>query len=173
MQIDHSTGNTGQRGTPRLVSIGPALPVIALLALTAPLITACGQSLTKITKHGHHFRASDAQLVQPGMAREDVRLSLGTPTTTSRTSTGETFYYISSTTSQMAFLEPKEIDRRVFAIYFNELGSVDRIANYGLKDGKVFDFINRRTPAAGGREEGLLAQMFKNLGRGGAIAGAQ
>ncbi|MEM9359690.1 MAG: outer membrane protein assembly factor BamE [Pseudomonadota bacterium] len=144
----------------------------AFLIGSAGLLAGCGgTSLAKVTKHGHQFRATDAQLVQPGMSQEDVRLSLGTPTTTSRTSTGEAFYYISSTTRQMAFLDPKEIDRRVFAVYFTELGTVDRIANYGLKDGRVFDFINRTTPAAGGSDEGFLSQMFKNLGRRGSVFG--
>ena len=146
--------------------------IVALLFGTGALLSGCGgASIAKITKHGHQFRATDAQLVQPGMSQEDVRLSLGTPTTTSRTATGQTFYYISSTTKQMAFLDPKEIDRRVFAVYFNDLGSVDRIANYGLKDGRVFDFISRKTPAAGGSDEGFLGQMFKNLGKRGSVFG--
>ena len=141
--------------------------VVVTVALVAGgLLTGCGSmSIAKVTKHGHQFRATDGQLVQPGMSKDDVRLSLGTPTTNSRSTQGETYYYISSTKSQVAFLEPKEIDRRVFAVYFNELDSVDRIANYGLKDGRVFDFISRKTPAAGGRDESLLAQMFKNLGK--------
>lgn len=144
---------------------------IGLCLVVALLAGGCGQSLSKVTKHGHQFRATDAQLIQPGMSQEDVRLSLGTPTTTSRHNNGQVFYYISSTTSQMAFLEPKEIDRRVFAVYFNELGSVDRIANYGLKDGRVFDFVSRTTPAANNSETGLLGQMFKNLGKRGAFGG--
>lgn len=141
--------------------------VVVLSALVASsLLTGCGSmSIAKVTKHGHQFRATDAQLVQPGMNKDDVRLSLGTPTTTTRSTKGDTYYYISSTKSQIAFLDPKEIDRRVFAVYFNELDSVDRIANYGLKDGRVFDFISRTTPSAGGQDEGLLSQMFKNLGK--------
>ncbi len=138
-----------------------------MVLLCSIVTAACGQSLYKVSKHGHQFRATDAQLIQTGMSQYDVRLSLGTPTTTSRFKNGQAYYYISSTMRQMAFLEPKEIDRRVFAVYFNELGSVDRIANYGLKDGRVFDFISRKTPAANNSEEGLLSQMFKNLGRGG------
>jgi len=139
--------------------------------LAAVLITGCGQSLSKVTKHGHQFRATDAQLIQPGMSQDDVRLSLGTPTTTSRFKGGQAFYYISSTTEQMAFLAPKEIDRRVFVVYFSELGSVDRIANYGLKDGRVFDFITRSTPAANNAETGFLGQVFKNLGKRGTLGG--
>jgi len=41
------------------------------------------------------------------------------------------------------FFAPTEKDRRVVAVYFSSLGSVDRVAQYGLKDGKVFDFLSQ------------------------------
>lgn len=90
---------------------------------------------------------------------------LGTPTTTSSVGTGDAFYYISSTTKQVAFLAPEEVDRRVVAIYFTRAGTVERIAEYGLKDGKVFDFISRTTPPANSYEDGLFKQIFRNLGK--------
>ena len=40
---------------------------------------------------------------------------------------------------------------------------VERVALYGLEDGKVFDFISRRTEA-GGQEANFLAQLFRGLG---------
>ena len=100
------------------------------------------------------------------MSKEQVRLTLGTPSTKSTASSdgSDTFYYISSTAKQAAFFKPKETDRQVVAVYFNPVGSVDKVANYGLKDGKVFDFISRKTPAPGGNEDGLLKQLFRNLG---------
>lgn len=151
------------------LSVSPAAMLVVVAALAgAPLITACSN---KLIKHGHQFRATDAQLVQPGMSQEDVRLSLGTPTTTSRRQNGTAFYYISTTTKQAAFLSEEIVDRRIFAVYFNELGTVDRIANYGLKDGRVFDFINRETPPAANNEDSFLNQMFKNLGKRGSVFG--
>lgn len=100
------------------------------------------------------------------MSSDQVRLALGSPstTTTATSDGGEAYYYISSTATQAAFFKPKEVDRQVVAVYFNQLGSVDRVANYGIKDGKVFDFISRTTPAPGGNDEGLLKQLFRNLG---------
>ncbi|MGE0856525.1 MAG: outer membrane protein assembly factor BamE, partial [Hyphomicrobiaceae bacterium] len=85
-------------------------------------------------------------------------------TTTATVNNAAAYYYISSTSTQTAFLKPKEIDRKVLAVYFNPLGSVDSVANYGMKDGKVFDYISRKTPAPGGRDEGILKQLFRNLG---------
>ena len=134
-----------------------------LIALAALLIAGCSE---QVLKHGQHFSQGDLQQIQPGMSREQVRLTLGTPSTTTTASAtgGDIYYYISSMATQAAFFKPKEVDRQVVAVYFNPLGSVDRVANYGLKDGKVFDFISRTTPAPGGNEDGLLKQLFRNLG---------
>ena len=49
------------------------------------------------------------------------------------------------------------------AIYFNPLGSVERVANYGLKDGKVINYANQQTPTPA-RDEGILKALFRNLG---------
>jgi outer membrane protein assembly factor BamE (lipoprotein component of BamABCDE complex) len=124
-----------------------------------------------ITKHGHQFTESDLQQVQPGMTRDSVANILGTPATSTTLGTGTVFYYISSTTSQASFFKPSEIDRQVVAVYFTQAGLVERIANYGMKDGKVFDFISRTTPSANTREEGILRQLFRNLGRTGNLFG--
>src|ERR671923_235178 len=85
--------------------------------------------------------------------------------------TGNAYYYISSTESQTAFLSPKETDRQVVAVYFTPSGSVERVAQYGMKDGKVFDFVSRTTPSANTNDDGLLKQLFRNLGRGGLCRG--
>jgi len=138
---------------------------VAGALLLAGMLAACGAGAV-VTKHGHQFHPSDLQQIQPGMSQEQVRLTLGTPTTTSSVGTGDVFYYISSTTKQQAFFAPEEIDRRVVAVYFSRTGSVERIAEYGMKDGKVFDFISRTTPTANHYEEGLFKQIFRNLGKG-------
>ncbi len=55
-------------------------------------------------------------------------------------------------------------DQNVLAIYYGKGGKVERIANYGMKDGKVFDFVSRTTPT-GGQEPDFLRNMFNNLFR--------
>jgi outer membrane protein assembly factor BamE (lipoprotein component of BamABCDE complex) len=138
--------------------------VLSRICLAAGLVIAAGCTET-VTKHGQLFRDSDLQQIQPGMMQEQVKLSLGTPTTTTTTGSGQVYYYISSTMSQKAFFTPEEKDRKVVAVYFNQTGMVERVANYGLKDGKVFDFVSRTTPAPGGNEDGILKQLFRNLGQ--------
>src|SRR5690606_35190760 len=139
------------------------LLAVAVFSGSAAMLAGCSE---QVLKHGQHFTQSDLQQIQTGMSKEQVRLTLGTPSaTTTATATGsETYYYISSTATQTAFFKPSEIDRQVVAVYFNPMGTVERIANYGIKDGKVFDFISRTTPAPGGNDEGLLKQLFRNLG---------
>ncbi len=135
---------------------------IVPLTLTVCLITAgCAE---QVTTHGHLFREADAQSVQPGMGQDQVRMSLGSPTTTTTSGMGNVYYYISSTSKQAAFFKPTETDRKVMAIYFTPQGTVDRVANYGMKDGKVFDYISNTTPAPGAKDDGILKQLFRNLG---------
>ena len=54
-------------------------------------------------------------------------------------------------------------DQRVIAIYFDKNRKVQRLANYGIKDGKVFDFISQTTQT-GGEELGYLRYIFKIVG---------
>lgn len=103
------------------------------------------------------------------MTKDEVQQTLGTPTTTSTVDSGSAYYYISSTKSQTAFMSPKEVDRKVLAVYFDQLGSVQRIANYGMKDGKVFDFISGTTPSANTNDETIVQQLFRNLGKRGSL----
>lgn len=126
------------------------------------LLSGCGGT---IIKHGHQFHETDLQSIQPGMSEEQVRTTLGSPATTAVVGTGNAFYYISSTMTETAFFSPTENDRQVVAVYFNEGKTVDSVANYGLKDGKVFDYISRRTPAPGAKDEGILKSLFRNLGK--------
>ncbi|YBV97799.1 outer membrane protein assembly factor BamE [Phyllobacteriaceae bacterium JZ32] len=99
-----------------------------------------------------------------GSSREQVLLSLGTPSTTA-TFDNEVFYYISEKRYRPAqFLQPKTIDRRILAVYFDKDGKVAQIAHYGLQDGKVFDFISRTTPT-GGKDQTFLGQLLAGAGR--------
>jgi len=141
------------------------------LFLTAVLAGSVAGCAEQVIKRGYHLNSSDIQQVQPGMGKEQVRAKLGTPTTSSTIQNGSAYYYISSTHTQTAFYKPAEKNRQVVAVYFNETGTVDRMGNYGLKDGKVFDYISRTTPAPGGQEDGILKQLFRNLGQNTSIFG--
>ncbi|MBI1650202.1 outer membrane protein assembly factor BamE [Hyphomicrobium sulfonivorans] len=136
------------------------LSLVGLLA-GALAIAACDSN---VIKHGVQFHEGDLQQVQPGMTQEQVRMNLGTPSTTAVVGTSQAYYYISSTATQTAFMLPTEQDRQVVAVYFSPGGTVERVANYGMKDGRVFDYVSRTTPAPGGKDDGIIKQLFRNLG---------
>jgi outer membrane protein assembly factor BamE (lipoprotein component of BamABCDE complex) len=105
--------------------------------------------------------------VPVGSSREQVLLSLGTPSTINTLDGSEVFYYISQTRKRsVAFQKAKLVDQRVMAVYFATDGTVSNIANYGLKDGKVFDFIKRVTPT-GGKDLTFIGQVLSGVGKGG------
>ncbi len=133
---------------------------VCVAAAALVLVAACSET---VTKHGHQFQENDLKSVASGMSQEQVKTTLGTPTTTATVGSGSAYYYISSTQGQSSFFKPVEKDRKVLAVYFNQLGSVDRVAHYGIKDGKVFDFASQKTPTPS-RDEGLLKALFRNLG---------
>jgi outer membrane protein assembly factor BamE (lipoprotein component of BamABCDE complex) len=84
-----------------------------------------------------------------GASQEQVLLVLGTPSTVATVS-GEAFYYISQKAERKISFERTSVtDQRVIAVYFDRDRKVQRLAEYGLKDGKVFDFISRTTPTSG------------------------
>jgi len=71
------------------------------------------------------------------------------------------FYYISQRAERaVAFMPQKVTDQRVIAVYFDKDRKVNRLANYGLQDGKIFDFISRTTPTSGS-EMSYLAPLFR------------
>jgi outer membrane protein assembly factor BamE (lipoprotein component of BamABCDE complex) len=145
------------------VSPAPACAGVRGLALAVLVVVTCAGCAETVTKHGHLFQENDLAQISAGMSAEQVKTSLGTPTTTAAVGSGTAYYYISSVEGQTAFFAPTEKDRRVVAVYFSPLGSVDRVAQYGLKDGKVFDYVKNETPTLA-KEEGILKALFRNLG---------
>ena len=114
---------------------------------------------TQVYHHGYMLPEGAMEQIPIGAPQEQVLIVLGTPSTVA-TISGEVFYYMSQRTEQTSFLPQKEIDRRVVAVYFDRNRRVQRLADYGLKDGKIFDYISRTTPS-GGVEQNYLGFVLK------------
>lgn len=142
----------------------PAFAIAAAL-LAAPLLLSACNSTSEVLSHGYQVNEDTLALVPVGSSREQVLLSLGTPSTTSNQANGnETFYYISQRKARrFAFEKPRVVDQRVLAIYMSEASTVERIANYGMQDGKVFDFVARVTPT-GGKDLSFISQLLSGAG---------
>jgi outer membrane protein assembly factor BamE (lipoprotein component of BamABCDE complex) len=131
-----------------------------MLALSLAL-TGCG-SFSETFQRGYVLQEGALEQIPIGATQEQVLIVLGTPSTVATVS-GEAFYYISQKTRrEAAFMPQRIIDQRVIAVYFDKDRRVVRLANYGLKDGKIFDFASNTTPT-GGKELTLLGRLFKNL----------
>lgn len=126
-------------------------------ALTAPLLAACGQDPV-VRGYVQDDRALEQ--IKPGTSAEGVVLVLGTPSVVS-TVGGKGYYYITQKVAQRyQFMNPSITDQRVLAVHLDAKNKVERVANYGLEDGKLFDFISRKTPT-GGDELSFVRQLLK------------
>ena len=101
-----------------------------------------------------------------GMSKLEVEGTLGSPTTTASINfQGDSYYYISSTTTHRSVLTPTEIDRQIIAVRFDRQDRVSGVAQYGLVDGHIIDLNTRKTPVVGS-EFSLLTELFKGAGSG-------
>jgi outer membrane protein assembly factor BamE (lipoprotein component of BamABCDE complex) len=130
----------------------------AAVLLAGVLMGAAVGGCTQVYHHGYLIPEGALEQIPLGASQEQVLIVLGTPSTVA-TISGEVFYYISQRAEQTSFLPQTEVDRRVVAVYFDKARRVQRLANYGLKDGKIFDFVSRTTPS-GGVEQNYLGFVF-------------
>ena len=139
-------------GWPRLRKIG------AVACLAATLAACTGEQFQK----GYILPPGALEQIPIGASQDQVLIVMGTPSTVA-TLDVEVFYYISQRAERpVMFMNQKVVDQRVIAIYFDKNRQVRRLANYGLKDGKIFDFISRTTPTSG-QEMSYLTPLFKLL----------
>jgi len=133
-----------------------AMGVIALFCVALGACT--GEQFQK----GYILPQGALEQIPIGASQDQVLIVMGTPSTVA-TLNGEVFYYISQRSERpVAFMNQKVVDQRVIAIYFDTNRQVQRLANYGLQDGKIFDFISRTTPTSG-QELSYLTPLFKLL----------
>jgi outer membrane protein assembly factor BamE (lipoprotein component of BamABCDE complex) len=139
-----------QRGRSR-----KAASSIVIFALALSLGGCFGETFQR----GYVLPDGALEQIRLGASQEQVLIVLGTPSTVATVS-GEAFYYISQRAERSISFMPATItDQRVVAVYFDKDRRVARVAAYGIKDGKVFDFISRTTPTAGSDINFVKAMM--------------
>src|SRR6478735_10754736 len=137
---------------PRRAAAGIAATVVLGLLL--------GGCFSETYQRGYIVPDGALEQIPIGSTQEQVLIVLGTPSTVATVS-GEAFYYISQRSERsIGFMPQRVVDQRVVAVYFDKNRRVERLANYGLKDGKVFDFVSRATPT-GGKDVAYLNALFK------------
>ncbi len=135
-----------------------ALRLLAAAAIGCTLLAGCAEEFQK----GYIIPEGALEQIPIGASQDQVLIVMGTPSTVA-TLSGEVFYYISQRTERRAaFMEQSVTDQRVVAVYFDQTRHVERVANYGMKDGKIFDYVSRTTPT-GGQEMSYLTPLFRLL----------
>lgn len=141
------------------------------LLLAACALAGASACTPTLQNHGYRYVEGEAPVITPG---EDTRTSLmgrlGTPSTSGVVGildSGQqdrTWYYISETRESLAYQRSRTRERRIFAVHFDDTGTVAAVEEYGLDDGRRVAIVDRQTPTRG-RELSLLEQLLGNIGR--------
>lgn len=135
-----------------LRSIGIALIACGALSACAPTVQI----------HGYVPPESDVSRIRPGFDDAgSVEEILGRPSS-SGVLADSAWYYVQSTVESFTYHAPRVVDRKVLAVNFNDRGVVTDVRRYGLSDGRIVD-LQPRTTETGGREMGVLEQLFGNV----------
>lgn len=113
----------------------------------------------------HGYVPTDRQLdeVIVGVdTRDSVPETLGRPSTGGILDDGG-FYYVSSRFRHWAWTAPKEIDRQVVAISFDDKGVVSNVERFGLEGGRVV-VLSRRITDSTLAGPTFIGQLFSNFG---------
>lgn len=130
--------------------------------LAAVLATGCSPT---VDIRGNLPDPEDVAQIKAGETkRDDVIRLLGNPSTAG-TFEHETWYYIGQRTEQrLTMFKPTITDQRVLVVRFDKDGTVEELQQYGLKDGKPVDVVDRVTPTRG-KDLTILQQLVGNVGR--------
>ena len=140
----------GQRSRKGLVS----LALIAAVAGCSPVFR----------NHGYVPTEQELALIEVGAdTRETVGQKIGRPTTSGLLN-DEGWFYVQSRYKHFGPRAPQEIERQVLAVTFNEAGTVENVARYGLEDGKVVE-ISRRVTEPNVKGLSFIQQILGSFGR--------
>ena len=135
------------------------LRTLAVIALAGVLAGCEGE----LQNRGHVPLPGAIEKLEAGsQGRDDVLRLLGSPSTIAPF--GETWYYVTQRSEQIAFLNPTPIEQRVVAINFGANGRISDIKQYDIKDARDIDMVARKTPTSG-REITVLEQLLGNVGK--------
>ncbi|WP_309666149.1 outer membrane protein assembly factor BamE [Tabrizicola sp.] len=133
---------------------GLAMIVVAGVAACTPIY------------RNHGYVPADDELAQVEVGvdtRETVGTKIGRPSTSGLLN-DEGWFYVQSRYKLIGPREPKEIDRQVLVINFNEAGVVENIGRFGLEDGRVVE-ISRRVTESNIKGVSFIGQLLGSFGR--------
>lgn len=128
------------------------------------LIFCVSGCIKNVTNVGYTFKRESLNSIESGVSSQmQVFQLLGSPS--ARSSFGsDIWYYISTEYEHVAFFDPEIKKQTVFAIRFDEGGTVSDVAEYTEEDAKNVAFSKDSTPTEG-HDLGVVEQLLGNVGR--------
>lgn len=112
--------------------------------------------------HGYVPSDADVAQVRPGVDTvATVEQTLGLPSSTGLLR-DTAWFYVQSTFENYTYHKPRVIDRTVLVVNFNQNGTVTSVEKFGIEKGRIVE-LSARTTDTGGRQLGVLEQLFGNL----------
>ena len=141
--------------------------LLAGLAATALATTAC----TRVKQNqGYLIDETLLTSIQPGVDnRESVAKTLGRPSFAAQFDANE-WYYVTRNTGQYAFAQPKVLNQTILIVHFDAAGNVTKVDRRGMEEIASIKPEKDKTTTLG-RNEGLLQELFGNIGSVGAGTG--
>lgn len=119
---------------------------------------------TRYNDHGYVPSDDILAEVLVGLDTRDTVLDVvGPPTANGVNSTGD-FFYVESRFRLYGPLEPKEIEREVVAIRFDDTGVVNNVERFGLENGNIVP-LSRRVTQDNVRDTTFIRQLFGSIGQ--------
>jgi outer membrane protein assembly factor BamE (lipoprotein component of BamABCDE complex) len=164
MAVNASKAIRSQDGNIRLqlsMNITSRKTRAALVACVLMMTVGC---TTLYRNHG--YIPSDDQLAEVlvGVDTRGTVFDIIGPPTAGGVTDGGGYFYVQSRFQLIGPWEPKEIDREVVAIQFDDTGVVSNVERFGLENGNVVA-LSRRVTQDNVRDTTFLRQLFGSIGR--------
>lgn len=142
-----------------MARVGSGIRRAAILAVLI-VLAAC---TTIYRNHGYIPNAEDLAKVTVGEStQEEVARDVGRPTSTGLL-TGGAWYYVGSKFRYYGARVPKEVERQVVVVSFDDKGVVENVEQFGLERGEVI-VISRRVTRSSVKGLSVIRQLLANVG---------
>ncbi len=125
------------------------------------LVTGCG---LETYQSGDLPSPKRLDLIQPGFTRAQTVDLLGEPSFHNKIGSDDFYIYSKVIKKSQAFLAPKEVERDIYVVTFNQAGIVTDMQRLTLKDGNKIAYDETISPVRG-KELSVMEQLVKNFGR--------
>lgn len=129
--------------------------------LSAVLLGGCG---LETYQSGDLPSRKRLDLMKPGFTKAQTVDLLGEPSFKNKIGADDFYIYSKVIKKSQMFFEPKEVERDIYVISFNQQGIVTDIQHLTLKDGNKVAFDEEVTRVKG-KELSVMEQLIKNFGR--------